>query len=249
MSLSYCHPIDVSLAAAGEFEHIDDLGALVQAGRIAREITNQSGVILAKLQGEFGTNLNNYPFWQTAPIEHPTKTPNVSLIKATLADTIGMQQITIMFADNDKYSIWGNILGLIATNQSKAVNYNANGITILASDWSGTPTAGEVVFVCGYNVHPVIAAICAKLSSIELFYEVARRQSMEVELKNIVSARKHWFQMLQDIHDGAMELGGRIQVDVGQRLFLPEWKIDEIGLDSSLWRPVIDTSPYGSIAG
>jgi len=242
IGLQYCAVIDASLAAAGEFERVDDLGKLVKEGRIRREIHSQSGLISAALLREF-PSFASYSFWYTKPFEHPNNTGSISLGRATLADSVGMQEIKLTFLDSINYSIYGSESGLISASQSKAVDFSGSGIAILASDWSNTAVAGDLIYICGYTVHPLVAAICAKLTAYELINEMMSKQAVEGDLKLLQSSIKRWNQRLMDIRDGGLDVGARKYVDVGSRMSLPVWAMSELGEDQSAYRGVNDPGP------
>jgi hypothetical protein len=97
----------------------------------------------------------------------------------------------------------------------------------------------------GYTIHPLLAGICAKLAAVEIVDEQMRRQVLDTDLKLIEKARKHWLAQLDALRKGDIDIGGRARVQVGQRLSLPAWKIDECGYDTSDYRVVSNDSDEG----
>lgn len=242
IGIQYCHVVDVALATAGEFARIDDLGKLVKDGMIKREIHNQSGLIRAALRTEFGTAIDAVSFWYTAPFEYPKNETDVYLIKATLAESIGMQEIKLSFTAPEVYSIIGSVSGSIAVGQSTKNDYDANGINILADDWVDAEEAvkGELIYIEGYTIDPILTAICSGLTACALIEIQMRKQALDVEPKLLINATKRYTKMLDDLHDGKLDLGGRNYIDVGQTLSVPIWNISEIGEDDSHYRKLPD---------
>lgn len=245
----FCHQFDVSLALAGEMEKTDDLGALIKPGFQRREIMNQTGLIVSTLREEFGLVFTNYDYWYSPPIEHPLNTGDLAISAATLTEAdVGMQQIKILATSSTEFSVIGSIDGTIATGQAFLSGYNANGITILAADITGTPDIGDTVYISGYNVDPMLVTICAKLTAFELIESLMRNQALEYDLKLLQTGKRYWQKRLEDIRDGRAGLAGRQYVDVGQVLSVPTWEINEYGEDSSKYRDVYDPGS-GSIDG
>jgi len=240
----YCHPYDVSLSIRGEFDRVDSLGKLVKIGQVNREIMSQSGVIRAALRTEFPT-LNNHSFWNTYPIEHPNNASDGSLLNAAIEDSLGMDEISLIFTSASEYKIVTPVLGTVTEGQTYTEDFSGSGITIAGSNWQGTPANGDIYYIGCYNVDPVIVAICAKLTMLQLVTELLQKQALEVEPKLVSNAVKLWNQRLADIRDHKMDLGGRNYVEVGQVLNLPQWTIDDLGNDASLYRKVNDTGSGG----
>ena len=249
MADQYCHPIDVSLAVMGEFERVDDLGKLTKDGVIRREILTQSGVILGKLQENYGTDLLDQTFWQSPPFSHPSEnsenaTPK-DLAICTLASSIGHQQITLTFEDASLVTIRGTSSGLIASSVDTTSDYDANGITWDADDWTGIAEAGDIIYVLGYLAAPIIVGIAAKLTACELVEQHLRKQSGSEEVPMLKACQRRWTGFLNELRNDKMTLGGRSYIEGGFHAILPQWNVTELGSDASKYRNWADSGAIG----
>ncbi len=226
----YCHPIDVSMAVAGEFDVQDTFGELCKRGAIAQEIIQQSGVIKAALYELYGDTLLDKDLWKGNPFAHPKNECDIILNLATLNDSVGMQEIRIVFSDATDFTVRGSVDGAIGSGDVNT-NFDTGGVEFLSANWEGTAVADAIIYITSYTVDPVIMFLCSKLTAVELIDNLVRTRSVDTKPYLILEAHKRYKQYLKDLADGTTSLSNFSRQVAGFLNFENRWQLDELGQD------------------